>query len=61
MDLTSGICPASMYLRQGYQIGLGLDIAVGHTMDLFEVMKHTIQVSKFRYRLVDDKEKPLTL
>ena len=50
-----------MYLRQGYQIGLGSDVAGGHTMDLFEVMRHTIQASKLRYRLVDDKEKPLTL
>lgn len=60
-DLSSGICPAAMYLRQGYLIGLGSDVAGGYTMDLFEVMRHTIQVSKLRYRLVDDKEKPLTL
>ncbi len=60
-DLTSGISPAAMYLRQGYQIGIGSDIAGGHTMDLFEVMRHTIQVSKLRFSLVDDKEKPLTL
>ena len=50
-----------MYLRQGYQTGIGSDIAGGHTMDLFEVMRHTIQVSKLRFSLVDDKEKPLTL
>ena len=50
-----------MYLRQGYLIGLGSDVAGGHTMDLFEVMRHSIQASKLRYRLVDDKEKPLTL
>ena len=60
-DLTSGISPAAVCLRQGYQIGIGSDIAGGHTMDLFEVMRHTIQVSKLRFSLVDDKEKPLTL
>ena len=60
-DIISGICPAAMYLRQGYQIGLGSDVAGGHTMDLFEVMRHTIQASKLRYKLIDNKEKPLTL
>lgn len=60
-DLTSGISPAAMYLRQGYQIGIGSDVAGGHTMDLFEVMRHAIQVSKLRFISVDDSEVPLTL
>ena len=60
-NLTSGICPASMYLRNGYNIGLGTDVAGGHTLDLFEVMRHAIQVSKLRFRYVDKKNKPLTL
>ena len=60
-DIASGICPAAMYLRQGYLIGLGSDVAGGHTIDLFEVMRHTIQASKLRYVLVDDTQKPLTL
>ena len=60
-NLTSGICPAATYLREGYQIGLGSDISGGHTLDLFEVMRHAIQLSKMNLRYINPKEKPLTL
>ena len=60
-NLTSGICPATLYLRKGYNIGLGTDVAGGHTLDLFEVMRHAIQISKIRFRYVDSEEKPFTL
>ena len=60
-NLTSGICPAAKYLREGFNIGLGTDVAGGHTLDLFEVMRHAIQMSKIRFRYIDSKEKPLTL
>ena len=60
-NLTSGICPAAKYLREGYNIGLGTDVAGGHTLDLFEVMRHTIEMSKMRFRYIDCEEKALTL
>ena len=60
-NLSSGICPAGKYLRQGYNIGLGSDISGGHTLDMFEVMRHTIQVSKIHLRYIDLNKKPLTL
>jgi guanine deaminase len=60
-NLSSGICPAGRYLRQGYKIGLGSDISGGHTLDLFEVMRHAIQVSKQRMRYVDQNEAALSI
>jgi branched-chain amino acid aminotransferase len=60
-NLSSGICPASKYLREGFNIGLGSDVSGGHTLDLFEVMRHVIQVSKLRFRCVDSNDKILGL
>ena len=60
-NICSGICPAGKFLREGCNIGIGSDISGGHTMDLFEVMRHVIQVSKMFFRYIDEKEKPLTL
>jgi guanine deaminase len=60
-NLASGICPAAKYLRQGYNIGLGSDISGGHTLDLFEVIRHTIQVSKQSFRYINSTEKALTI
>jgi guanine deaminase len=61
VNIITGICPASMYLRNGYNICLGTDTAGGHTLDLLTVMRYAIQMSKMRYLLVDKKFKPLTL
>ena len=60
-NLASGICPAARYLREGINIGLGSDVSGGHTLDLFEVMRHAIQVSKLNYRYLHPEQKPLTL
>ena len=60
-NLASGISPAAKYLREGCNIGLGSDISGGHTLDLFEVMRHAIQVSKLNYRHIHQDQKPLTL
>ena len=60
-NLSSGICPAARYLREGYNIGIGSDVSGGHTLDLFEVIRHAIQVSKMHLRYIDPKENPLTL
>lgn len=60
-NVIAGIAPAARYLREGYRIGLGSDVAGGHTLDLFAVMAAAVQVSKIRWRYVDSAEKPLTM
>lgn len=60
LNLTSGIAPIASYLRNGLKVGLGSDVAGGHTMSIFEVMVSAIQSSKMHYRYIDKKEKPLT-
>ena len=60
-NVIAGIAPAAHYLRGGYEIGLGSDVAGGHTLDLFAVMAAAVQVSKLRWRCTDPSEKPLTL
>ncbi len=60
-NVIAGIAPAARYLRGGWRIGLGSDVAGGHTLNLFAVMAAAVQVSKLRWRYVDDTEKPLTM
>ena len=60
-NVIAGIAPTARYLRGGYAIGLGSDVAGGHTLNLFAVMAAAVQVSKLRWRCVDSAEKPLTL
>ena len=60
-NVIAGIAPAARYLRSGYEIGLGSDVAGGHTLDLLAVMASAVQVSKLRWRYVDQAEKPLTM
>ena len=60
-DLASGIAPIRQYLNRGIQVGLGSDVAGGHSYSIFEEMKEAIQVSKLRWRLVDQSLEPLTV
>ncbi|MBQ2992030.1 MAG: amidohydrolase family protein [Clostridia bacterium] len=60
-NVIAGVAPAARYLRGGYAIGLGSDVAGGHTLDLLTVIASAVQVSKLRWRYVDDSEKPLTM
>lgn len=60
-NLSSGIAPVRQYLEEGVCIGLGSDIAGGHELSMFRVMKAAIQVSKLRWRLMDQGQKPLTV
>ncbi|MBP3657416.1 MAG: amidohydrolase family protein [Clostridia bacterium] len=60
-NVIAGIAPAARYLREGYHIGLGSDVAGGHTLNLFAVMASAVQVSKLRWRYVDKSQSPLTI
>ena len=59
MNLTSGIAPIRKYLDKGMNIGLGSDVAGGHTDSIFRAITDAIQVSKMYFRLVDESCKPL--
>lgn len=60
-NLSSGIAPVRDYLNQGIQVGLGTDVAGGTGESIFRAMADAIQVSKLRWRLVDETMKPLTV
>ncbi|MFV0343058.1 MAG: amidohydrolase family protein [Anaerocolumna sp.] len=60
-NLSSGIAPVRKYLDLNIPMGLGTDMAAGHTNSIFKTMISAIQVSKLRWRLVDDSLKPLNI
>ena len=59
MNLTSGIAPIRKYLDLGLNIGLGSDVAGGHSDSIFRAITDTIQVSKMYFRMVNEEYKPL--
>ena len=59
MNLTSGIAPIRKYMDLGLNIGLGSDVAGGHSDSIFSAITDAIQVSKMYFRLVNEKYKPL--
>ncbi|MBR5501236.1 MAG: amidohydrolase family protein [Clostridia bacterium] len=59
MNLTSGIAPIRKYLDLGLNIGLGSDVAGGHSESIFRAITDAIQVSKMYFRMVDKQYKPL--
>ena len=59
MNLTSGIAPIRKYMDLGLNIGLGSDVAGGHSDSIFRAITDAIQVSKMYFRLVNEKYKPL--
>ena len=59
MNLTSGIAPIRKYLDLGLNIGLGSDVAGGHSLSIFRAITDTIQASKMYFRMVDEGYKPL--
>lgn len=59
-NLSSGIAPVRRYLDEGLRVGLGSDIAGGTRLSLFKAMEEAVQMSKLRWRLVDEGLKPLT-
>lgn len=61
MNLSSGIAPVRTYLERGMKIGLGTDMAAGFSESIFRAMGEAVQMSKMRWRLVDQSQPPLKL
>ena len=59
MNLTSGIAPIRKYMDRGLSIGLGTDIAGGHSASIFRAITDAIQQSKMYFRMVDESVRPL--
>ena len=59
-NLASGVAPVRRFLEEGLRVGLGSDIAGGTQLSLFKAMALAVQVSKLRWRLVDQSLAPLT-
>jgi guanine deaminase len=59
MNLTSGIAPIRRYMDLRLNVGLGSDVAGGHSDSIFRAITDAIQVSKMYFRLVDEACKPL--
>ena len=60
MNVSSGIAPIRKYLENGLRVGLGTDVAGGHTESMFRAVTAAIQVSKLYWRLVDRDSNPLS-
>jgi len=61
MNLSSGIAPIRKYIDAGIQLGLGSDVAGGHTNSIFRAIAESIQVSKLYWRIKEEEMKPLNL
>lgn len=59
MNLSSGIAPIRKYIGRGLNIGLGSDVAGGHSDSIFRAITDAIQVSKMYFRMVDSRYAPL--
>lgn len=59
-NIASGIAPVRRYLDRNIPMGLGSDVAGGAVLSIFRAMADAIQVSKLRWRLVDQALRPLT-
>ena len=60
MNLSSGIAPIRRYMDLGMRVGLGCDVAGGHSDSIFCVITDAIQASKMYWRYVDPNAKAVT-
>ncbi len=60
MNLSSGIAPIRRYMELGMRVGLGSDVAGGHSDSIFRAITDAIQVSKMYWRYVDPNAKAVT-
>lgn len=60
-NLSSGIAPVRRFIGAGLNIGLASDVAGGCDTSILKIMRSAIEVSKLRWRLAGQAEKPLTV
>ncbi|MBK6087684.1 amidohydrolase family protein [Ruminococcus difficilis] len=60
-NVASGIAPMRKYLELDMNLGLGSDVAGGHSESMFTAMVDALQVSRLYWRLVDQSKKPLNV
>ena len=60
VNLSSGIAPIRRYIDEGLKIGLGSDVAGGHTESMLRAVCDAVQVSKLYWRIIDQSKLPLT-
>ncbi len=61
MNVASGVAPVRKYLNMDMRIGLGSDVAGGHSESIFTAMVDALQSSRLYWRLVDSSLKPLSV
>ena len=59
-NLASGIMPLRTFLDEEINLGLGTDVAAGHTLSIIDVMKSALQASKLKW-YEDNNLKPVTV
>ena len=60
-NVASGIAPVRKYLDRDMKLGLGSDVAGGHSESMFTAMVDALQVSRLYWRHVDSACKPLNV
>ena len=60
MNLSSGMAPVRKLLEAGVKCGLASDVAGGSSIDMFRAVTDAIQVSKLRWRIIDESFRALT-
>lgn len=60
-NLASGIAPVRKLLNHNVPVVLGSDIAGGHTLSMFEVVRYVVQMSKMQFAASEGALAPLTL
>lgn len=60
-NLASGVAPIAKFLDEGVRVGLATDVAGGESENLLRNLAHAIQVSKLRWRLLDQSVRPLSI
>jgi guanine deaminase len=59
VNIRSGIAPVRKFLDRGLNVGLGTDVSGGHTLDMAEVIRQALGLSKLLWRLGSEEFKPL--
>ena len=60
-NISSGIAPVRKLLDAGVRVGLGSDVAGGHSLSLFDEMVSAVQASNLRWRCIDENDRQLSM